>query len=427
MNKAVNKAPFIEHFDERGLLFQKTPEIEQHLQQSRNIYIGFDPTADSLHVGSLVPLLALRRAQLLGHRPFALVGGATGLIGDPSFKDDERSLNSAEVVAAYVDGIAKQIKSLLDFDRGSFQAQLVNNIDWMSDMNVLTFLRDVGKHFSINAMIQKESVKARIDRDGQGISFTEFSYLLLQSYDFLELSRRHQVSVQLGGSDQWGNITGGIDLVRRVRQQSVYAMTMPLVTKSDGTKFGKTNSGAVWLSAERTSVYAFYQFWINTTDEDVLPYLNYFTFLTAAELSALAGEQQTDPGKRIAQRRLAEEVTRLVHGEVGLTIAKRISEALFRGEAHLLDLEALESLHQDELLSTTCRESGLLICDALVQSDLAGSKTQARKLIAQNGVSVNGEKVTDAELLLNRDNALYQKFHVLKKGKKAFGLIYFQS
>src|SRR5690606_160406 len=270
---------FLQELQDRGLIAQMTggEAIVEHLNSgSRTLYCGFDPTADSLHIGHLVPLLMLRRFQLAGHRPIALVGGATGLIGDPSFKAQERRLNTADVVAEWTERIRTQVSRFIDFDCGACSAQAVNNLDWMGAMSALGFLRDVGKHFSVNAMIHKESVKQRLEREGEGISFTEFSYLLLQSYDFAELNRRHGCTVQVGGSDQWGNITGGIDLTRRLNGNAVFGMTLPLVTKADGTKFGKTESGAVWLDPERTSPYAFYQFWINAADADVYKFLRYF-------------------------------------------------------------------------------------------------------------------------------------------------------
>ncbi|MDA9035244.1 tyrosine--tRNA ligase, partial [bacterium] len=255
-------------------------ELQEHLAgQCRTVYCGFDPTADSLHIGSLVPLLALKRFQLAGHRPIALAGGATGMIGDPSFKARERKLNSLEVTAEWTEKIRVQLSRFIDFDCGENAALVVNNLDWTADKGMLTFLRDIGKHFSVNAMIQKESVKQRIEREGEGISYTEFSYMILQAYDFAMLNQMHDCTLQIGGSDQWGNITAGIDLTRRLNQQQVFGLTLPLVTKADGGKFGKTEEGTIWLDPARTSTYAFYQFWINTADADVYKFLNYFTFL----------------------------------------------------------------------------------------------------------------------------------------------------
>ena len=288
----------------RGLIFQIAGEddLPGWLDGgSRTLYCGFDPTADSLHIGSLVPLLMLRRFQLAGHKPLALVGGATGLVGDPSFKAQERQLNTPDVVADWVAKLERQVSRFIDFDAGEASAEVVNNLDWTADMNVLAFLRDVGKHFSVNAMIQKESVKQRLDREGAGISFTEFTYMILQSYDFAELNRRFNCTLQLGGSDQWGNITGGIDLTRRMNGEQVFGLTMPLITKSDGSKFGKTESGTIWLDPARTSPYAFYQFWLGAADTDVYKFLKYFTFLEVAEIDAIEqadAERQGRPKPR---------------------------------------------------------------------------------------------------------------------------------
>ena len=263
-------------------------ELKSHLATGcRTVYCGFDPTAESLHIGNMVPLLALKRFQLAGHQPIALVGGATGMIGDPSFKDTERKLKTVEVVEEWVDRIKPQLSQFLDFDSGRNAANLVNNLVWTKDFDVLRFLRDIGKHFSVNSMIQKESVKQRIEREGEGISYTEFSYMILQSFDFSELNKRYGCTVQIGGSDQWGNITSGIDLTRRLNQQQVYGVTLPLITKSDGTKFGKTESGTIWMDSEKTSPYAFYQFWLNTADADVYKFLKYFTFLSGDEIDEI--------------------------------------------------------------------------------------------------------------------------------------------
>src|SRR5210317_737147 len=303
----------------RGLVFQIAGEddLPGWLDGGgRTLYCGFDPTADSLHIGSLVPLLMLRRFQLAGHKPLALVGGATGLIGDPSFKAQERQLNTREVVDSWVEKLKVQISRFIDFELGDASAEVVNNLDWTASMDVLSFLRDVGKHFSINAMIQKESVKQRIEREGAGISYTEFTYMILQSYDFAELNRRYDCTLQLGGSDQWGNITGGIDLTRRLYGNQVFGLTMPLITKSDGTKFGKTESGTIWLDPARTSPYAFYQFWLGTADADVYKFLKYFTFLSVEEIEAVERSDAQREGRPEAQALLAREVTRLVHGDV---------------------------------------------------------------------------------------------------------------
>jgi tyrosyl-tRNA synthetase len=293
----------ISDLQDRGLVSQMAggDELVEHLMTgSRTVYCGFDPTADSLHIGSLVPLLALRRFQLAGHKPVALVGGATGMIGDPSFKSEERKLNTPDIVAGWADRIRAQVSRFVDFE-GACAAEVVNNYDWTANLSVLDFLRDTGKHFSVNAMINKESVRQRIEREGEGISFTEFSYMLLQSMDFAELYKRMECTVQIGGSDQWGNITGGIDLTRRLHRQQVYGLTLPLVTKADGTKFGKTESGTVWLDANRTSPYAFYQFWMNTADADVYQFLRYFTFLEVAAIEEIERTDAQAQGRRSAQ------------------------------------------------------------------------------------------------------------------------------
>ena len=313
----------------RDLIFQIAGEdaiAEWLYADPRTLYCGFDPTADSLHIGSLVPLLVLRRFQEAGHRPIALVGGATGLIGDPSFKAAERQLNTPEVVGSWVEKIRDQVSQFIDFD-GDDPALVVNNLDWTANVDVLDFLRDVGKHFSVNNMIGKESVRQRLDREGAGISFTEFSYMILQSFDFSELYRLHGCGLQIGGSDQWGNITGGIDLTRRLHGAQVFGLTLPLVTKADGTKFGKTESGTIWLNANRTSPYAFYQFWLGTADADVYRFLRYFTFLPINEIAAIEQADAERAGRPEAQQILAREVTRLVHGEAGLSAAERITEA----------------------------------------------------------------------------------------------------
>ncbi|MEQ9209963.1 MAG: tyrosine--tRNA ligase, partial [Pseudomonadales bacterium] len=324
---------FLADLEKRGLIAQRTAEeeLDQHLSVSRAVYCGFDPTADSLHIGSLVPLLMLKRFQLAGHKPIALVGGSTGLIGDPSFKAAERKLNGPEVVQQWCERLKSQFAQFIDFDTSNANAVMVNNYDWTANMSVLDFLRDIGKHFSVNAMIQKESVKQRIDREGSGISFTEFSYLLLQSLDFAELYKLHDCTLQIGGSDQWGNITGGIDLTRRLHGGQVYGLTMPLITKSDGTKFGKTESGTIWLDPAKTSPYAFYQFWLQTADADVYRFLKYFTFLPVDDIDEIERQDAERAGRPEAQRVLAEEVTKLVHGEEALSAAQRITNALFSG------------------------------------------------------------------------------------------------
>ncbi len=423
---------FLADLQARGLVNQLAggDDLVEHLEGgSRTVYCGFDPTADSLHIGSLVPLLALRRFQLAGHKPIALVGGATGLIGDPSFKAEERKLNTPDVVAGWVERLKAQVSRFIDFDAGTCSAEVVNNYDWMAGMSVLDFLRDIGKHFSVNTMIGKESVKQRIEREGSGISFTEFSYMILQSLDFAELYKRNECTVQIGGSDQWGNITGGIDLTRRLHRQQVYGLTLPLVTKADGTKFGKTESGTVWLDAAKTSPYAFYQFWLNTADADVYKFLRYFTFLSVGEIDDIERADAEAQGRRSAQGILAREVTALIHGEQGLRAAERISQALFSGDLSALSESDMEQLALDGLPSLVVAAGEKPLLELLVESGLAvtprGDVTvgQARKFVQEGAIQVNGEKISDVDALLGIRNAVYNKFHLVKRGKKHFALI----
>ena len=422
----------ISELQARGLVSQLAggQDLVEHLESgSRTVYCGFDPTADSLHIGSLVPLLVLRRFQMAGHKPIALVGGATGLIGDPSFKAEERKLNTPDVVASWVERLHGQVSSFIDFDAGSCSAEVVNNHDWMAGMTVLEFLRDIGKHFSINAMIHKESVKQRIDREGSGISFTEFSYMILQSLDFAELYKKHDCTVQIGGSDQWGNITGGIDLTRRLHRQQVYGLTLPLVTKADGTKFGKTESGTVWLDPAKTSPYAFYQFWLNTADADVYKFLRYFTFLDLATIEEIERADSEVHGRRTAQGILANEVTRLIHGETGILAAKRISQALFSGDISRLTDNDLAQLALDGLPAHEVEGQSGLLAELLVGAGLAvtprGDVTlgQARKFIQEGAVQVNGVKISDIGAVIHREDALHAKYHLLRRGKKQFSLL----
>jgi tyrosyl-tRNA synthetase len=413
----------------RGLVNQMTsPEdLAEHLQQSRVLYCGFDPTADSLHIGSLVPLLVLRRFQQAGHKPLALVGGATGMIGDPSFKAQERKLNTVDIINQWVGRLKAQVSAFIEFNDQPNSAEVVNNYDWTKDVDVLTFLRDVGKHFSVSAMIQKESVKQRLDRDGEGISFTEFAYMILQSFDFSELYKQYHCSLQIGGSDQWGNITGGIDLTRRQHRAQVFGLTLPLVTKSDGTKFGKTESGTIWLDAKKTSQYAFYQFWINSADADVYQFLRYFTFLSEAQMVAIEEQDKAAQGRPQAQAILASEVTRLVHGEEGLQAAMRITEALFSGQLIQLASDDLQQLYLDGMPASATSESELSLVQMLVESGLAKSNKMAREFIGNNAVSINGEKVSDVDAVFNSTSGLHKEFHVIKRGKKLFHLLRWQA
>ncbi|WP_223064587.1 tyrosine--tRNA ligase [Frischella japonica] len=415
----------IKQLQERGLIAQVTDETaltEQVMQGPIALYCGFDPTADSLHLGHLVPLLCLKRFQLAGHKPVALVGGATGLIGDPSFKAVERKLNTQDTVQEWADKIKQQVSPFLDFNCRDNAAIVANNYDWFGGMNVLTFLRDVGKFFSVNQMIAKESVKQRIDREDQGISFTEFSYSLLQSYDFASLNKQHKVILQIGGSDQWGNITAGIDLTRRLNQQQVYGLTVPLITKSDGTKFGKTESGAVWLDPKKTSPYKFYQFWINTADADVYRFLKFFTFMPLEAIDALEEEDKNSGVAPRAQYVLAEEVTKLVHGESGLIAAKRITESLFSGSLKSLSQDDFAQLEQDGMPTVTLTVDADLQ-QALVNAGLAPSRGQARTMIESNAISINGEKQSVAEYKFSEADRLFGRYTLLRRGKKYYCLL----
>jgi len=412
----------------RGLVAQMTGDDQLYawLKESRTLYCGFDPTADSLHIGSLVPLLTLRRFQQAGHKPLALVGGATGLIGDPSFKAQERKLNTPDIVAGWVDKLRAQVSRFIDFDGGANGAEVVNNLDWIGGVNVLDFLRDVGKHFSINNMIQKESVKQRIDREGAGISFTEFTYMILQSYDFAELYKQHNCTLQIGGSDQWGNITAGIDLSRRLYGGQVFGLTLPLVTKSDGTKFGKTESGTIWLDPSKTSPYAFYQFWLNTTDADVYKFLRYFTFLPVAEIEAIEIRDEAAEGRPQGQRILATEVTRLIHGDEGLQAAERITEAMFSGDLADLGETDLEQLALDGLPSCKLGTADFVdkpLTSLLAECGMVKAGREVKDALGRNAVWVNGvaKNSTDnmkAAAIFAKENALYERFFLVKLGKK---------
>ncbi|GAB5452639.1 MAG: tyrosine--tRNA ligase [Halioglobus sp.] len=416
----------------RGLIFQIAGEDELPTWLEggmRTLYCGFDPTADSLHIGHLVPLLMLRRFQQAGHRPLALVGGATGLIGDPSFKDQERQLNTPDVVSGWVEKIKQQVSAFIDFGCGNNAAEVVNNLEWTQGLDTLTFLRDIGKHFSVNTMIQKESVKQRIEREGSGISFTEFTYMILQSYDFAELNNRYDCTLQVGGSDQWGNITGGIDLTRRLYGNQVFGLTVPLITKSDGTKFGKTESGTVWLDAGRTSPYAFYQFWLSVADADVYRFLKYFTFLEVAEIDQLERADAERDGRPEAQRLLAGEVTRLVHGQGGLDAALRISESLFRGTLNdLTESDALQ-LRLDGLPSSTLARAELpdTLTQLLADAGMASSGKQVKDALGRAAVTVNNRALSTEDngavaAVFDPADALHGRFYLARLGKKKYHL-----
>lgn len=415
----------LDELSQRGLVAQNSDPaaLADHLSTPRTVYCGFDPTAGSLHIGHLVPLLMLRRFQLAGHTPVALVGGATGLIGDPSFKATERSLNSADTVQAWVASLSAQIRALLPADEGLSAPQLVNNGDWMGQMSALDFLRDIGKHFSVNAMLARESVRQRLARPDQGISFTEFSYALLQSYDFAVLHQRLGCTLQIGGNDQWGNITSGMDLTRRLHQAQVHGMTLPLITKADGTKFGKTEGGAVWLDPALTSPYAFYQFWLGTADEDVYRFLRYYSFMSLSEIDALEAEDAKRQGRKQAQQVLANELTELVHGKAALTAVQRISELLFSGNVARLGESDLAQLAQDGMPSSTVSGETDLV-SLLVSCGLANSKRIARELLAAGAISLNGVIKQDEQL--SADDRLFGRYLLLRRGKKQYHLVEWQ-
>jgi tyrosyl-tRNA synthetase len=418
----------------RGLIHQTTDheKLPAWLQESpRTLYAGFDPTADSLHVGHLVALMILRRFQQAGHRPIAVVGGATGMIGDPSGKSEERKLLSLDQLRANVARMESQMRSFLDFDAGANSALLANNYDWMSRFSYLDFLRDVGKNFPVNVMLAKDSVKSRLERADSGLSFTEFSYMLLQAYDFVYLNEHHGCELQVGGSDQWGNITAGIDLGRRMRGVQLYGMTCPLLTKSDGAKMGKTESGALWLSPERTSPFAFYQYWVNVEDADAGKCLRYFTDLSRDEIEALDDARRQDPGRRESQRRLAEEITRLVHGTAGLAKAQRATEILFGAEIDQLSDDELGEIFADvpsrELPRGALEGAGLNIIEALVAGGLAKNKSDARRTIEQGGAYVNNRRVEKVNAQLSPAHLASQSVMVLRSGKKKYALLRFAS
>lgn len=415
----------LDELTERGLVAQNSDPaaLADHLATPRTVYCGFDPTAGSLHIGHLVPLLMLRRFQLAGHTPVALVGGATGLIGDPSFKATERSLNSADTVQGWVASLSAQIRALLPADEGLSAPQLVNNGDWMGQMSALDFLRDIGKHFSVNAMLARESVRQRLARPDQGISFTEFSYALLQSYDFAVLHQRLGCTLQIGGNDQWGNITSGMDLTRRLHQAQVHGMTLPLITKADGTKFGKTEGGAVWLDPALTSPYAFYQFWLGTADEDVYRFLRYYSFMSLSEIDALEAEDAKRQGRKQAQQVLANELTELVHGKAALAAVQRISELLFSGDVTRLGESDLAQLAQDGMPSSTISGEADLV-SLLVSCGLANSRRIARELLAAGAISLNGVLKQDEQL--SATDRLFGRYLLLRRGKKQYHLVEWQ-
>lgn len=429
----VNGEQLLCSLKERGLLYQKSgDDLADHLDKPRTVYCGFDPTADSLHIGHLIPLLMLKRFQEAGHRPIALVGGATGMIGDPSFKANERQLNSEEIVNEWAIRLESQIKDLINQDSEN-EVTIENNSNWLADLNVLDFLRDVGKHFSINNLISKESVKQRIDRDGEGISFTEFAYSLVQAMDFAELNRRMDCSVQVGGSDQWGNIVSGIDLNRRQNKSQCYGLTVPLITKADGTKFGKTESGTIWLNAKKTSPYTFYQFWLGVADEDVYRFLRFFTFLSVSAISSIKEKDEFKNAKPVAQSILACEVTRFVHGQDQLDAAKRITDALFTDKSEVLQKEDFEQLALDGLTHITLQDidiSEVTLSRILVDSGLAKSGKEVKDALLRGSILINGELVSPEDSfnlgkLLSVESSAYGNYFLVKFGKKKYLLLSF--
>lgn len=399
------------------------------LEKPRTLYVGFDPTADSLHVGHLVAVMTLRRFQQAGHQPIALVGGATGMIGDPSGKSEERKLLSVDLLRDNVAGMGAQLRRFLDFDCGANSALMVNNYDWMGKFGYLEFLRDIGKHFPVNVMLTKDSVRSRLERTDSGLSYTEFSYMLLQAYDFVFLNEHYGCELQAGGSDQWGNITAGIDLARRLRGVQLYGITAPLLTKSDGTKMGKTESGAIWLSPDRTSPYRFFQYWKNLDDADVDKCLRLFTDLDREAIEAVLAEHAVDPGRRVAQQRLATELTRLVHGEEGLAAAERATNMFFGGEIGSLSDTQLNEVFADvpsrELPRDRLSGDGLAIIDAVVDTGLAKTKGESRRLISQGGVYVNNRRVDSLDLRLTSAHLATETVMVFRTGKKNYALLRF--
>ena len=419
------QSALIQDLHARGLIAQTTDAkaLDELLaKESVTLYCGFDPTADSLHLGHLVPVLVLKRFQDAGHKPIALVGGATGMIGDPSFKATERKLNTPEVIATWVGNIREQVAPFLSFE-GDNAAIMANNYDWFGSMNCLEFLRDIGKHFSVNAMIKKESVQQRLVREDQGISYTEFSYSLLQGYDFAELYKRHGCVLQVGGSDQWGNIVAGTDMTRRLHHKQAYGLTVPLITKSDGTKFGKTESGAIWLDAKKTSPYAFYQFWLNTADADVYRFMRFFTFLSVEEIDAIEATDKASGQKPEAQRILAEQATALVHGQAALEAAQRISHSLFSGSLDALTESDFEQLAQDGVPGVVLEKSATSLIDALVAAKLAKSKSEARGFLQSGSVTLNGVKIDALDHQFGDGERLYGRFTLLRRGKKNYAML----
>jgi tyrosyl-tRNA synthetase len=415
----------IEDLRWRGLLAQSTDEaaLAESLKKPLTLYVGFDPTAPSLHVGNLVVLLVLRRFQLAGHNPLALVGGATGLVGDPSGKNEERTLNSSDTVAEWVGRIKEQVSVFLEFDSKKNPAKVVNNLDWTAPLSAIEFLRDIGKHFSVNQMLARDSVSSRLEAGG--ISYTEFSYQVLQSYDYLELFRRYNCTLQLGGSDQWGNIVAGLDLIRRVEQASAHALTVPLLTKADGTKFGKTAGGSVWLDPEMTSPYAFFQYWLNTDDKDVINFLKVFSFKSHDEITELEKNHIENPGLREAHRELARELTTLVHTQEVADRVESAAKALFgQGDLAQLDLATLKSaLSELPQTKVSSLEEIPTWVDLIAATGVVESKSAARRIVKEGGAYLNNEKISGEDFRPSKNDFLFGKYVVLRKGKRDLAAI----
>ncbi|GEQ37557.1 tyrosyl-tRNA synthetase [Tetragenococcus halophilus] len=416
---------FFQELKQRGLVHQTTDEraLEEQLnKESVKLYVGFDPTADSLHIGHLLPILMLRRFQQNGHTPIALVGGGTGMIGDPSFKDQERQLNPLETVQDWSNNVKQQLSQFIDFNNEKNPAIVANNYDWLGEMTLIDFLRDIGKNFTINYMMSKESVKRRIEA---GISYTEFAYQLLQAYDFLKLYQKYGCLLQLGGSDQWGNITSGIELLHREEDVQGFGLTMPLITKADGKKFGKTEGNAIWLDANKTSPYEFYQFWLNTDDRDAVRFLKYFTFFSLDEIAQIEEEFQQAPETRVAQKALAKDVTTLVHGKKGYEQAKRISEALFSGSIKELNTEELDQAFGGVPAYEVGSDDSLNLVEILIAAGIDSSKRQAREDINNGAIYLNGDRIQDTDYEIQEADKLGGKTTVIRRGKKRYFLLRF--
>ncbi|VFP79865.1 tyrosine--tRNA ligase [Candidatus Erwinia haradaeae] len=421
----MSKYNLMKKLKDRGLINQISDEsgLEKLLEQKKIVlYCGFDPTSDSLHVGHLIPLLCMKHFQNSGHTPIILVGGATGLIGDPSLKAKERKLNTEITIACWLQSIYLQITKFLDFHCIEHSAIIVNNHNWFNTMNIVSFLRNIGRHFSVNQMINKETIKRRLYTHNQGLSFTEFSYNLLQAYDFAYLNENHHVTLQVGGSDQWGNITSGIDLTRRLNKKKVFGLTVPLLTKSDGTKFGKTESGTIWLDSKKTSPYKFYQFWMTTTDSDVYRFLKIFTFISVDDINKIQTEDKNTNQAPSAQKILATLMTKLVHGEQGLITALRITNSLFNGNITELREQDIKQLIEDGI-SVITLDIGANLQQALVSTLLATSRRQARQLINSKSININGHLQIQINYIFREEDRLFKKFTLLCRGKKNYSII----